>query len=231
MASDADDDACSHLTGDHCQSPGTYLSVFLCRNHETHTTIMTTMSPMAPAPMLLDISRQCELPQCLRGHFRRTHQHRHQCKERRTHQRRHQRKELSRRTIKREQRCQPSRRSRLSRRQQSRCRQLYLCQRPRFDDNKAGADDSNYVNAHTAVNANTDARNSPAGRSNANNVVNLHDNLDNLNDNKAGADDSNYVNAHAAINADTDARNSPAGRSNANNVVDYHVGPGPVRYR
>jgi hypothetical protein len=33
------------------------------------------------------------------------------------------------------------------------------------------------------------ARNSPAGRSNANNIVDYHDYLD---DNKAGADDSNY---------------------------------------
>ncbi len=41
MASDANDDACSHLTGDHHQSPGTYLYVFLSRKHETHTTIMT----------------------------------------------------------------------------------------------------------------------------------------------------------------------------------------------
>ena len=58
------------------------------------------------------------------------------------------------------------------------------------------------------INADTDARNSPAGRSNAKNIVDYHDDLD---DNKAGADDSNYVNAHAAVNTNTDARNSPAG--------------------
>ncbi len=49
----------------------------------------------------------------------------------------------------------------------------------------------------TPINADTNAWNSPAGRSNVNNVVNLHDDLDNLDDNKAGADNSNYVNAHA----------------------------------
>jgi hypothetical protein len=69
MASDADDDARSHLTVDHRQSSGTYLYVFLCRKHETHTTIMTTMSPMAPAPTLIT-SRAVEIyitPVCMRS--------------------------------------------------------------------------------------------------------------------------------------------------------------------
>jgi hypothetical protein len=86
------------------------------------------------------------------------------------------------------------------------------------------AENRNYPYAYddtsdAPINADTNARNSPARRSNANNVVDYHDDLD---DNKAGADDSKYINAHAAINTNTNARNSPAGRSNANNVVEYH---------
>jgi hypothetical protein len=49
--------------------PGTYLYVFLRRKHETHTTIMTTMSPMAPAPMWIT-SQAVEIyitPVCMRS--------------------------------------------------------------------------------------------------------------------------------------------------------------------
>ena len=46
----------------------TYLYVFLRRKHEAHTTIMMTMSPMAPAPLLIT-SRAVEIyltPVCIR---------------------------------------------------------------------------------------------------------------------------------------------------------------------
>ena len=46
---------------------------------------------------------------------------------------------------------------------------------------------SNYINAHAAINTNTNARKSPTGRSNTNNVVNYHDDLD---VNESGANDS-----------------------------------------
>ena len=84
--------------------------------------------------------------------------------------------------------------------QRPRCRQRELSRRTikREQQRRRGPTTLTTSTPHAAINADTNARNSPARRSNVNNVVDLHDDLDN---NEAGADDSNYVKSHAAINA------------------------------